>query len=351
MSFIDRISPHAVKYMKSEGILASLTIAQAILESDSGISELAVEANNLFGIKAGPSWSGQVYELKTKEFEDGKWIEVLALFCHFTSIEECIEYRSSVFLKRSRYIPLWGINDYKEASRVIYECGYATDPSYPQKLIDVIEKYELYHYDKEESNLSVTTACRDISELHPTAQTACKLFLEECNKAGLDIFITETYRSQERQNYLYEQGRTRPGKVVTWTRNSNHKSRLAWDIACNKPSLYDVSTLKKAGQIAMSLGIGWGGVWKTPDMPHFEVTTSWKAPKKEEVKKEEIKLYQPTSKSLMDHTENVLTDLTEEKKHGDKALNKSWLDKFKKGTLTESDAIGLLYVAADRKLL
>lgn len=134
--------------------------------------------------------------------------------------------------------------------------------------------------------MNITTACRDISELHPIAQKACKLFLDECKRAGLDIFITETYRSQERQNYLYEQGRTRPGKVVTWTRNSNHKSRLAWDIACNKPSLYDVATIKKAGQIAMSLGIGWGGVWKTPDMPHFEVTTNWVVP----INKEEVKV-------------------------------------------------------------
>lgn len=132
--------------------------------------------------------------------------------------------------------------------------------------------------------MSVTTACRDISELHLTAQSACRLFLEECKKAGLDIFITETYRSQERQDYLYAQGRTRPGPIVTWTRNSNHKSRLAWDIACNKPSLYDTATLNKAGKIALDLGIGWGGTWKNVDRPHFEVTANWKAPKKEEVK-------------------------------------------------------------------
>ncbi|MGN7402718.1 M15 family metallopeptidase [Cytobacillus praedii] len=127
--------------------------------------------------------------------------------------------------------------------------------------------------------MNVTSTCRDINELHSVAQTACRLFLEECKKGGLDIFITETYRSQERQDYLYSQGRTRPGPVVTWTLKSNHKSRLAWDIACNKPSLYDAATLKKAGLIAMSLGIGWGGVWKTPDMPHFEVTTGWIVPK------------------------------------------------------------------------
>ncbi|CAM5484160.1 Peptidoglycan L-alanyl-D-glutamate endopeptidase OS=Lysinibacillus sphaericus OX=1421 GN=LS41612_04705 PE=4 SV=1 [Lysinibacillus sphaericus] len=79
---------------------------------------------------------------------------------------------------------------------------------------------------------SVTTTCRDLAELLPSAQTACRLLFQECYKAGIkNIFITETYRSQTRQKYLYAQGRTRPGKVVTWTLNSNHKSRLAWDIA------------------------------------------------------------------------------------------------------------------------
>ncbi|WP_309501257.1 M15 family metallopeptidase [Lysinibacillus sphaericus] len=95
------------------------------------------------------------------------------------------------------------------------------------------------------------------------------------------IFITETYRSQARQKYLYAQGRTRPGKVVTWTLNSNHKSRLAWDIAVGPPqSLYDVTTLSRVGAIAKKLGIEWGGTWtKAIDRPHFEVKANWKMPK------------------------------------------------------------------------
>lgn len=130
------------------------------------------------------------------------------------------------------------------------------------------------------SDMSVTTADRRIESLHPTAQKACRLFLDECEKAGVNIFITETYRSQARQNYLYAQGRTRPGQKVTWTLNSNHKSKLAWDIAVSPPrSLYDVATLNKAGAIARGLGITWGGDWRpTIDRPHFEVKTSWKAP-------------------------------------------------------------------------
>lgn len=83
---------------------------------------------------------------------------------------------------------------------------------------------------------SITTTCRDISELLPAVQTACRLLFQECFKAGIkNVFITETYRSQERQKYLYAQGRTRPGQIVTWALDSNHKSRLAWDIAVGPP--------------------------------------------------------------------------------------------------------------------
>ena len=120
-------------------------------------------------------------------------------------------------------------------------------------------------------------AVRDINELLPVAQKACKLFLSECEKEGLAVIITETYRSQARQNELYAQGRTKPGKVVTWTKNSRHTSRLAWDICKNvKGAEYsDTSFFKKCGAIAKKLGITWGGSWKTPDMPHFEVVKSW----------------------------------------------------------------------------
>lgn len=140
--------------------------------------------------------------------------------------------------------------------------------------------------------MSVTKSCRDIIELNSLAQTACNLFLAECKRQGVNVFITETYRSQARQDYLYEQGRTRAGKVVTWTRNSNHKSRMAWDIAVSPPlTLYDKSVIAKAGKIAGELGIEWGGTWKTPDTPHFQISSAWKVPiKKEEYEVKEIEI-------------------------------------------------------------
>ncbi|MEK4700767.1 M15 family metallopeptidase [Solibacillus sp. FSL R7-0668] len=134
--------------------------------------------------------------------------------------------------------------------------------------------------------MSVTTTSRDLSELTTAAQLACRLLFQECYKAEIrDIFITETYRSLERQKYLYAQGRTRPGPIVTWTLNSNHSGRLAWDIAVSPPkSLYDAATLAKVGAIAQKIGITWGGQasWVAAgkaDYSHFEIKSNWSIPK------------------------------------------------------------------------
>ena len=123
----------------------------------------------------------------------------------------------------------------------------------------------------------MSRVCRDIKELTESAQKACRLFLEECKKQGLNVLVTETYRSQERQNKLYAQGRTASGKKVTWTRHSRHTSRRAWDICQNiKGQEYSNTTFfRRCGEIAKSMGIIWGGDWSTPDMPHFEVSESW----------------------------------------------------------------------------
>lgn len=125
--------------------------------------------------------------------------------------------------------------------------------------------------------MSVSTVCRDIKELTPNAQKACEMFLSECGKQGLKVLITETYRSQQRQDYLYAQGRTAKGKKVTWTKNSRHTSRRAWDICQNiKGQEYSNTTFfRRCGEIARGLGIIWGGDWSTPDMPHFEILENW----------------------------------------------------------------------------
>ena len=163
--------------------------------------------------------------------------------------------------------------------------------------------------------MSITTTDRNISSLNPVAQTACNLFMSKCKEAGLNVLITETRRSRERQNYLYCQGRTvaqatakgidkefatkycNPNaSQVTWTLNSNHKSGMAWDICKNirGQEYSDSAFFKKCGAIAKELGITWGGTWDTPDTPHFEVKSSWVAPatvtKEEEYKVTKTKI-------------------------------------------------------------
>lgn len=145
------------------------------------------------------------------------------------------------------------------------------------------------------SKAYVTSCNREISSLKPIAQKAAKLFLDECKKQGVKIFVTEYHRSQERQDYLYEQGRTRPGNIVTWTRQSNHTSGYAWDIACDPPqNLYDEKVIAKAGAIAKKLNIEWGGDWKQKDTPHFQVNANWTAPKQVD------KTYEKAVQTLID---------------------------------------------------
>lgn len=103
------------------------------------------------------------------------------------------------------------------------------------------------------------------------------MFLAECERQGLNVLIVETLRTAERQAELYAQGRTKQGKIVTWTKNSRHQSGLAWDIAKNvKGEEYsDTEFFTACGRVAKSLGISWGGDWKNKDMPHFEVSGNW----------------------------------------------------------------------------
>lgn len=220
---------------------------------------------------------------------------------------------------------------------------------------------------------SVTTTCRDISELLPVAQTACRLLFQECFKAGIkNVFITETYRSQKRQKYLYEQGRTRPGNIVTWTLDSNHKSRLAWDIAVGPPqALYDVATLNRVGDIARKLGITWGGVWSAKiDRPHFEVKPNWIMPKGYKIEGQVIipttskypvqlivegNTTKPIAKDddkmqfTFKEAEEAVRDFI--KQAVDKKLiDKSHLDKFDAGTMTTGDYEGLKLIIAQRSV-
>ena len=147
-AFIERVGALAAADMQKSGVLASLTIAQAILESGWGKSGLTVKANALFGIKAGTSWKGRVYSAKTQECYDGvNFTTVTALFRAYDSWEESVADHSALLTGAARYKAVIGERDYKTACRAIKAAGYATDPQYADKLIRLIESYGLTAYD------------------------------------------------------------------------------------------------------------------------------------------------------------------------------------------------------------
>jgi len=138
--FIAKVGALAAADMVKSGILASLTVAQAILESGWGTSALATNANALFGIKADSRWNGRVYSTTTKECYDGvNFVTVDALFRAYDSWEHSLDDHSAFLTGSSRYAAVIGETDYKKACAAIHAAGYATAPDYAEKLINIIE--------------------------------------------------------------------------------------------------------------------------------------------------------------------------------------------------------------------
>jgi len=118
---------------------------------------------------------------------------------------------------------------------------------------------------------------RDILELHPTLQRGATELIRRARAIGLPVGISSTYRDAEYQDYLYEQGRSRPGTIVTNARagESVHNYRLAFDIFKNiKGSEYnDLAFFEAVGKLWIDMGGSWGGSWSGfIDRPHFEFT-------------------------------------------------------------------------------
>ena len=153
-AFINKIGPMAAADMKASGILASLTVAQAILESGWGKSGLTVAANNLFGIKG--TYNGQGYTCKTQEWDGSEYITVDATFRKYPSWAESLADHSALFNRLDRYKNLRGLTDYKLACQYVREDGYATDPNYTSKLINLIETYDLTIWDGASGTAGVT---------------------------------------------------------------------------------------------------------------------------------------------------------------------------------------------------
>lgn len=160
--FIQILGPIARENYKRTGVLASVTMAQAILESGWGQSSLAKQGNNLFGMKAGLSgnnWAGSawdgvnVYKKKTSEYGSRGRYRTKASFRKYSCVEDSIEDHSSYLLnakngRKKRYAGLTKTKSYKKQLKIIRKGGYCTSSSYVNQLTRVIRTYKLTRFDK-----------------------------------------------------------------------------------------------------------------------------------------------------------------------------------------------------------
>jgi flagellum-specific peptidoglycan hydrolase FlgJ len=142
-NYIEEYRGIAKDEMKQYGIPASITLAQGILESGAGRGELSKKANNHFGIKCHKGWTGKrVYHDDDRDQE---------CFRKYKDPETSFRDHSLFLTERSRYSGLFKLreDDYKAWAKGLRKAGYATDPKYPQKLIGIIERYNLSEFDEE----------------------------------------------------------------------------------------------------------------------------------------------------------------------------------------------------------
>lgn len=149
--FIDKIASHAKVLRDEYGVLPSISIAQAILESNWGNSELSEKYNNFYGVKG--SEEANTVLMNTKEFVDEEWIEINGRFRVYDSWKDSMNAHTKLFVEGTtwnpqQYATVLAAENYEEAAFALQASGYATDPTYPEKLIELIRQYKLDQFDK-----------------------------------------------------------------------------------------------------------------------------------------------------------------------------------------------------------
>lgn len=176
VAYIDKFKNIAITEMNKYGIPASITLAQALLESGTGNSDLAKYANNHFGIKCTSDWNGKGYYKDDDQKDD--------CFRVYNNPEESFKDHSE-FLKRKRYASLFALDkdDYEGWAIGLKAAGYATNPKYPDLLIGIIGKYDLHQYDKLEGEIEkIKREDRVLSDINHKDQSKNPIPLANGNK-------------------------------------------------------------------------------------------------------------------------------------------------------------------------
>lgn len=188
--FIGKIAPLALASSEESGIPASLTIAQAALESNWGASRLAVEGHNLFGLKgSGPAGSLIV---PTTEYRGGKTVTVNAAFRKYRSWAESIADHARL-LSAARYAGAVRKTG-PEAARAVAAAGYASDPQYASKLVRLMDTFNLTQYDEAKGDEPMTAEEKEQFEsLQETVRAQAKQIadLEKWTRPGIPDWAKE----------------------------------------------------------------------------------------------------------------------------------------------------------------
>ena len=231
--YVKKYADMAVKEMVRSGVPASITLAQGILESGSGMSKLATQGNNHFGIKCHKGWEG-----KSMKVDDDAPNECFRVY---SSVADSYKDHSDFLRYRDRYKFLFDLErtDYKGWAYGLKKAGYATDPGYPVKLIKYIEEYKLYKYDVlskvEEKEVPLSPLVIEAPKM-AREEFHFPLTRELFSKNGVPFVYSlegETYRSIAKYYHLFHQEILRfndlrkdeellPGTVVYLSFKENH---------------------------------------------------------------------------------------------------------------------------------
>ncbi|WP_270641399.1 LysM peptidoglycan-binding domain-containing protein [Limosilactobacillus fermentum] len=169
-AFIESVAEGAIEGWNEYGVLPSITVAQAILESGWGSSTLSTQAHNLFGIKG--SYNGNYVTMSTREVINGQSVYVNAAFRAYANNSESVEDHGNFLYSNSRYSNLLGDTSYTDVAQKLSQDGYATDPYYSSSLISLVKTYNLTQLDSIAiANTPVITNKSDYTQTNNGAST------------------------------------------------------------------------------------------------------------------------------------------------------------------------------------
>ena len=224
-----------------EGVLPSITAAQAILESGWGSSELAkAPNNNLFGIKDSEDWNGEIVTVPTQEYVNGDYIKINAAFRKYTSWNDSVvdhaKFFTSTEWRKNNYRKVVNETDYRIAAQELKNAGYATDPSYAGKLISLIEAYKLYEWDAVSNTTNSVLENEGVESQNPKADLAITGLNNATGSYDLVIsnlvaprdfkeVLVPTWSEENGQDDIiwYKAAKQANGDYKVTVRSSNHK--------------------------------------------------------------------------------------------------------------------------------